>query len=58
MSGFSLTGAVSGALVLGYGRIPERDVDLAVAALARILGSAGSLSGRLPAGVGSGVVAQ
>lgn len=37
LSDFSLTGTASGALVLGYGRIPERDIEAAVDALTRVL---------------------
>jgi GntR family transcriptional regulator/MocR family aminotransferase len=62
MSGFSLTGAVSGALVLGYGRIPERNIDAAAAALAQILLPAVSQADRRRRPVrsagSSGVVAE
>jgi GntR family transcriptional regulator/MocR family aminotransferase len=60
LSRFSMTGTAAGALVLGYGRIPERDIDTAVAALARVLRPAGSSPVRLqrPAGAGSRAVAE
>jgi DNA-binding transcriptional MocR family regulator len=40
LSSFSLTGRASGALVLGYGRVPERNIHAAVAALADVVRSA------------------